>query len=196
MTAIKEFFNEMIHSFFDFTPAGILSLVCLASMIAASLVKGKNMKLILLLVFCGNFSIAVSYLLAGEGINGAASCFIGAAQSVINYFFDSKGKPLPKWLIGIYMAAFVVVNLVVSFSSGFNPLCLLAIVASLTFVMMIDQDNGAKYRFWVICNSVLWCIYDVLSKSPSNFATHVCLLAFTVVGMIIHDRKKKSEVKE
>lgn len=193
---VKDFFSEMALSFFEFTPAGILSLVCLASMIAASLVKGKNMKLILLLVFCGNFSIAVSYLLAGEGINGAASCFIGAAQAVINYFFDSKGKPLPKWLIGIYMAAFVVVNLAVSFSSGFNPLCLLAIVASLTFVMMIDQDNGAKYRFWVICNSVLWCIYDVLSKSPSNFATHVCLLVFTVVGMIIHDRKKKKEVNE
>ncbi len=196
MTAVKEFLNEMIHSFFDFTPAGIMSLVCLISMITASLVKGKSMKIILMLVFCGNFSIAVSYLLAGEGINGAASCFIGAAQSVINYFFDSKGKPLPKWLIGIYMAAFVVVNLVVSFSTGFNPLCLLAIVASLTFVMMIDQDNGAKYRFWVICNSVLWCIYDILSKSPSNFATHVCLLTFTLVGMIIHDRKKKSEVKE
>lgn len=196
MNAVKDFLSEMFRSFFNFTPAGILSLVCLICMITASLVKGKNMKLILLLVFCGNFSIAVSYLLAGEGINGAASCFIGAAQSVINYFFDSKGKPLPKWLIGIYMAAFVVVNLAVSFSSGFNPLCLLAIVASLTFVMMIDQDNGAKYRFWVICNSVLWCVYDVLSKSPSNFATHVCLLAFTVVGMIIHDRKTKSEVKE
>ncbi len=196
MDAVKNFLLEMIHSFSDFTPAGILSLVCLISMIAASLVKGKNMKIILMLVFCGNLSIAISYLVKGDGINGAASCFIGAAQSVINYFFDSKGKPLPKWLIGIYMAAFVVVNLVVSFSTGFTPLCLLAIVASLTFVMMIDQDNGAKYRFWVICNSVLWCIYDILSKSPSNFATHVCLLAFTVIGMIIHDRKKKSEVKE
>ena len=43
--------------------------------------------------------------------------------SIINYFFESKGKPLPKWLIGIYMAAFVGVNLVVGMSGGFNPLC-------------------------------------------------------------------------
>lgn len=188
--------KEILSQVFDFSLAGILNLVCLACMITASLVKGKSMKLILLLVFCGNLSIAIGYLVGGQGLNGAASCFIGAAQSVINYFFDSKGKPLPKWLIGIYMAAFVLVNLAVGMSGGFDPLCLLAIVASLTFVMMIDQDNGAKYRFWVICNSVLWCLYDILSKSIPSLVTHVSLLIFTVIGMIIHDVKKKKEVSE
>ncbi len=188
--------KEILAEVFSFTPAGILSMVCLASMIAASLLKGKSMKLILFLVFCGNLSIAVSYLLKGYGINGAASCFIGAAQAVINYFFESKGKPLPKWLVGVYVAAFVVVNLVVGMSGGFDPLCILAIVACLTFVMMIDQDNGAKYRFWVICNSVLWCAYDILTKAWPNMVTHICLLTFTVVGMIIHDRKSNKEVNQ
>ena len=34
-------------------------------------------------------------------------------------------------------------------------------------------------------------IYDLLSKSYGAFVSHIILLVFTVVGMIIHDRKKE-----
>ena len=163
----------------------------MASMITASLIKGEKMKKTLFFVFCANALIATSYLVGGSGLNGAASCYIGAIQSIINYFFDSKNKPLPKWLIVIYCMAFIVCNLIVG---GFNPLGILAIVASLTFVMCIGQSSGAKYRFWTLFNITLWGVYDILSESYSALITHIVLLVFTIVGMIVHDRKKK--VKE
>ena len=81
--------KEILAQVFRFDLPGILSLLCLLLCIIASLVKGKNMKLILFLVFGSNLSIALSYLIGGQGINGAASCFIGAAQAIINFFFDS-----------------------------------------------------------------------------------------------------------
>ena len=168
----------------------VLSTLGLVSMITASLIKGKKMKTILFFVFFGNLLVALSYLVGGSGINGAASCFIGAAQTIINYFFESKNKPLPKWLVAIYALAFVAVNLIVA---GFNALCVLAIVASLSFVMCIGQKSGAKYRFWIIVNSLLWCAYDIFSKSFSALPTHIILLMFTVAGMIIHDRKEKKQ---
>ena len=168
----------------------ILSLLGLASMITASLIKGEKMKKILFFVFCANALIATSYLVDGSGLNGAASCYIGAIQSIINYFFDSKNKPLPKWLVVIYCVAFIVCNLAVG---GFNPLGILAIVASLTFVMCIGQSSGAKYRFWTLFNITLWGVYDILSESYSALITHVVLLVFTIVGMIVHDRKKKNK---
>lgn len=168
----------------------ILSLSGLASMIIASLIKGEKMKKILFFVFCGNVLVATSYLVGGSGFNGAASCYIGGIQAIINYFFDSKNKPLPKWLIALYCLAFIVCNLLVG---GVQPLVILAIVASLTFVMCIGQSSGAKYRFWTIINIGLWCLYDILSESYSALITHVVLLVFTIVGMIAHDRKKKVE---
>lgn len=172
----------------------VFSTLGLVSMIIASLVKGKSMKVILALVFCGNFFFAVSYLLGGQGINGAASCFVGAAQSIINYFFDSKNKPLPKWLVAVYALSFIAVNLIVG---GFSGLGILAIIASLSFILCIGQKNGAKYRFWTIVNILLWCFYDLISKSYGALTSHVPLLLFTVAGMIIHDRKgKKEEVAE
>lgn len=171
--------------------AYVLSFLGLASMIAASLIKGKRMKLILFFVFCGNALVATSYLVGGSGINGAAACYLGAVQTLINYFFDSKGKALPKWLIAIYAVSIIVLNIWVA--RGISALGILVIVASLTFILCIGQKNGAKYRFWTIVNMLLWCTYDILSRSYSVLASHIPQLLFTVAGMIIHDRKKSQK---
>ena len=173
------------------TLAFILSILGLVSMISASLVKGEKMKLILFFVFCGNALVATSYLLDGAGINGAASCYLGAVMSIINYFFDSKNVPVPKWLIGIYAIAIAGLNIWVA--GGITPLGILVIVASLTFILCIGQTNGAKYRFWTIVNMVLWCSYDIIAPVYPSLVTHVSLLIFTVAGMIIHDRKNKTD---
>ncbi len=167
----------------------VLSLLGLASMICASLVKGERMKTILFLVFCGNVLVATSYLLGGSGINGAAACYLGGLQTLINYFFDSKNKPLPRWVIASYAVAIIVLNIWVA--GGVSALGVLVIVASLTFILCIGQKNGAKYRFWTLVNMSLWCIYDILSQSYSVLITHIVQLGFALVGMLIHDRKKE-----
>ena len=172
--------------------AYVLSITGLICMISASLIKGEKMKQILFLVFCGNFLVATSYLVDGAGINGAAACYLGSLQTIINYFFDSKNKPLPTWLICVYALAIVAVNLWVA--GGVSALGVLVIVASLTFIMCIGQKTGARYRFWTIVNMILWCLYDILSPAyPVLFMSHIPLLVFTVAGMIIHDRKKSVE---
>ena len=167
-----------------------LSILGLISMIVSSLLKGKNMKKILLFVFLGNFLVATSYLIDGQGA-GAVSCFIGAAQAIINSFYDAKGKPLPTWLIVTYAAAFIVANLLV-FAV---PVDVIAIIASLTFIMCVGQKTGAKYRIWTVINMVLWCTYDLLRAAHGPLTTHVILLVFTVVGMLLHDRKKNEEAR-
>lgn len=165
----------------------IVSLLGLSFMILASLIKGERMKTILFLVFCSNLLVGTSYLLKGSGINGAAALYLGAAQTLINYFFQSKGKSIPKWLIMCYAVAIVVINIWVA--NGVTALGLLVIVASLTFIFCIGQTSGAGYRFWTIINLLLWCVYDVFAKAYSALLTHVILLLFTVLGMIIYDRK-------
>ena len=74
-------------------------------------------------------------------------------------------------------------------ASGVTPLGVLVIVASLTFILCIGQKNGPKYRFWTLINMALWCTYDILSGSYSVLVTHGIQLSFTIIGMIIHDRK-------
>ena len=185
------------------TLAFIFSTLGLIAMLTSSLLKGKNMKKILILVFLGNAFVAVSYLLGGSGLNGAASCILGALFSIVNYFFDAKEKPVPKWLAAIYGLSFVAVNIIVSFNSIVTfgdtvsvdykalVLCVLAIFGTLAFVMCIGQKNGAKYRFWTVMNMIMWCIYDLISGNIQVLITHIIQLSVAVVGMIIHDRKNK-----
>ena len=170
------------------TLAFILSTIGTICICIPPLLKGKNMKLILLLVFSANVTVATSYLLTGA-YNGAASCFVGGAQAIINYFFDRKNKKLPVWLITIYALAFIGVNLMV-FNHVFD---LIAMLASLTFVMCVGQKNGRKYRIWTFINTALWMTYDVLKASYGPLLTHGILLCTVIFGIIVHDIKKKEE---
>lgn len=163
----------------------------MVSMITATLLKGESMKKILFLVFCGNVLVATSYLVGGSGINGAASCYVGSIQAIINYFFDSRCKARPKWLIAMYAISFIGVNLAVG---GIKPLTFLAITACMVFILSIGQKNGARYRRCTILNNFIWCVYAVLSGSYGALATHIPIIIFSVTGMIIHDRKK-SDIK-
>ena len=190
------------------TLALIFSTLGLIAMLTSSLLKGKNMKKILILVFLGNAFVAVSYLLGGSGLNGAASCILGALFSIVNYFFDAKEKPVPKWLAAIYGLSFVAVNIIVSFNSIVTfgdtvsvdykalVLCVLAIFGTLAFVLCIGQKNGAKYRFWTVMNMIMWCIYDLISGNIQVLITHIIQLSVAVVGMIIHDRKNSAKTSE
>ena len=173
------------------TLAFILSMIGTVCVCIPPLLKGKNMTLILLLVFLSNASVGVSYILTGA-LNGGVSCLIGAAQAIINYFFDRKGKPLPTWLIAMYAVAFTVANLLV-FTSVAD---ILAIVACLIFIGCICQKSGKKYRLWVLTNTALWIAYDAINASYGPLVTHGVLLAITVFGMIMHDFKHKKAKAE
>ena len=163
----------------------VLGTVCIC---IPPLLKGKKMKLILLLVCLTNGLIGVSYALTGAW-NGTASCAVGAISAIVNYFFERQGKPLPKWLIAVYAVAFAVVNLLV-FASAKDVLALLAAFA---FVLAISQSNGKRYRVWALTNAGLWVAYDIAALSFGPLTTHLIQTAIIVAGMIIHDRKKSAE---
>lgn len=168
--------------------AYIFSILGQILIISASLIKGNRMKLILLLVFGANFSYATSYIFNGTGINGAASCYLGGILAIVNYFFDVRDRKPPRWLLVIYAALFVAVN--VYFGTDVLP-TVLAIVATLCFVMSIAQSSGKKYRFWTIANLVFWIVFDIISGTYSTLLAHSIQMAGTILGVILHDRKEK-----
>lgn len=150
------------------------------------LLKGTNMKAILLLLFLSNILIAASYFLTGA-FNGAASCCVGAVQTIINYFFERKNRPVPKWLVAIYAVAFIAVNLLV-FAHVTD---MIALLATMAFIIAICQKNGKRYRPWTLGNAGLWILYDVVTLSFGPLSTHAIQFSTIVVGMIMHDRKKE-----
>lgn len=166
------------------------SFLGLLAFIIAALLKGDKIKQNLFFVFTGSILVGTSYLLTPLGINGAVSSYIGAAQAIINYIFNSKNRTLPIWLILIYVFLFVCINLAVINS----PIGILALFASLCFIGSISAKNGKSYRIWQIINNSLWIFYDFLSHSYGPLATHSVLLLFTLIGVWINDLKIKQNI--
>jgi len=165
----------------------ILSFLGLVAFVAAAVIKGEGIKKNLFFVFSGSMFVGVSYLFTSAGINGSVSSFIGGLQAIINYFFNSNNKKIPKWLVLVYVLMFLALNLAVINS----PTGLLALFASLCFVGSISAKNGKGYRLWQIVNSSLWISYDILSCSYGPLVTPSVLFGFTVVGLLINDYKVK-----
>jgi hypothetical protein len=167
--------------------AFVLSMLGTVCICITPLLKGSNMKLILLLVFLTNALIAASYCLTGA-YNGAASCCVGAVQSIINYFFERKNKPLPGWLIAIYAVSFVAVNLLV-FAHATD---MIALLATMAFIAAICQKSGRGYRLWTLVNAALWILYDLITASFGPLSTHAIEASTILLGMFMHDRKQKT----
>lgn len=166
------------------TLAFILSTLGTVCICIPPLIKGKNMKLILLLVFFANAFVALSYFFT-NAFNGAATCCLGAIQTVVNYFFEKKEKNIPKWLIVVYALSFAAVNIVVfSHVTDIVPL-----LAAFIFVIGISVKSGKKYRLWSLINTLLWILYDCLTLSFGPLITHAIQLFTIIFGMFVHDRK-------
>jgi len=173
--------------------AFVLSIASLLSLLIGSVMDGKRMRLILFLIFLGNILLATSYLIDGSGINAAASCFLGAGQAIVNYFFQSKGKAIPKWLLALYMLSFIVLN--VWLSKGITLPCVLVLIGSFTFIMCIAQSSGLKYRLWSMSNALVYLVYDIVVESYGAVVTHVVLFLFAVIGLLFTDLKIQNRRK-
>ena len=173
----------------------VLSILAIVFSVLASFTKGKkNMVKILVFMSLCNFSAAMSYVVLGKGINGSASCFLGMAVCLINYFFNAK-KPIPLWLSIIYAAAFAALNVAVFDISTTRTVLagICAIAACMIFVMSVIQNDGAMFRIWTLINNTLWCTYDIIVQTWQPLIIHSTLLVFYIAGIIVNDRKTKKE---
>ena len=172
----------------------VLQTISTLILMTALLSKGANMNLIQILLLLGNVVAGFGYIAAGStGINAALSCFISGIPSLINYYLQRKNKPIPIWLIIIYAVGFVTMNVL---ASGFTVPCIFAIAAAMCFVMSVVQSTGKMFRFWCLFNTVAWMTYDIVAETYSGLIIHVTMFVFTVVGMILHDRKIKEKTAE
>lgn len=166
----------------------LLSFISLGFLIFASLVKGKRMGLILAFVCIGNVLQGIGYIFAGDAEGGVIACFYGALIAFVNSFFDKKERSVPLWLLAVYAVVFVAINLLTSGVGDYSAFIVIA--AFLAYVLGTASKSGKMYRIWSISNSTLWCVYDIVTASYGVLPTHIILLSVSLIGMIIHDRKK------
>lgn len=146
----------------------------------------KKMKTVLLFNLLGNALVGINYLLS-ESYSGAIICGVAILGLCINYLFTSREKKIPKWVIGIHAVLFLAANLI-TFAHIYD---ILALIASLLFVLSIAQESTKYYRLLYISNSLVWIAYDFFAKSYGNLATHSVLFVAILISIILRDIRTK-----
>ncbi len=146
----------------------------------------KKMKMVLIISSLVNALVGISYLLT-DSYSGAMICAAAIVCLSINYFITSRDKAIPLWAIVLESMIFLAAN-VVTFRHLYD---VLAVIASLLFVLSIAQKTTKYYRLVYIANTLIWIPYDILAKSKGNLFTHVILAIAIIASIIVRDVKKQ-----
>ena len=146
----------------------------------------KNMKNVLKFELAGNMLVGISYILV-SGKSGALVCLTACVQVLINYYFSSRDKKIPLWVIITHAVVFLIVNLL-TFSAWYDVFTL---IAAMLFVLGVAQSSAKYYRLIYGTNSMVWITYDILAKAHGNLVTHIVFFVVTGLAIIIRDMKNK-----
>lgn len=146
----------------------------------------KTKKNIMIMLLCLNLASALNFLFLNS-ISGSLVCFFAVFETILNYLFDSKNKKVPIYVIAFY----VVVNLVLGFSTYNSLLDLIPIVCALIYCATICTKKESIIRKEMFINQTLWLIYDIVVKAYMFSISNILTLISIVISMIRYDYKKK-----
>ena len=145
----------------------------------------KKMRTVLIFKFLVNGLVGINYLIS-QSLSGALICAAAILCLGVNYFFTSKDKEIPRWVVVFHSVVFLAVNLL-TFAHWYD---VLALIASMFFVLCIVQKSTKFYRLIYIGNALIWIPYDMLAKSYGNLFTHVVLAIAILISIFVRDGKK------
>lgn len=157
-------------------------IACILSVIS---MLSKSITGALIFQMLANVTIAINFGFT-NGFSGAIVCIIGSVQTLTMFIIRSKGKEPERWLLVLFLAAYIIAS-VVTFSYWFD---ILSAVAAITFAVAVMQKKPANYRIIMLINSCLWLVFDFCAESYGAIITHTVILISIIAGMIKNDIKK------
>ena len=146
----------------------------------------KTKKNIMLMLLGLNTASALNFLFLNS-ISGSLVCFFGVLETIINYLFDSKNKKIPVYIIIFY----IVVNLILGFSSYKTILDLVPIICALLYVGTVCTKKESNIRKLMFANQSFWLVYDIIVKAYMFSISNILTLISTIISMYRFDFKKK-----
>jgi hypothetical protein len=142
----------------------------------------KKMKAVLIMQIIVNLLVSANFFLLGGG-SGALVSLLGVACSLVIYFYESKNRKIPVWIIvGFIIAYFAcaVYNIIVT--KDFMEI--VPALGATFFVISLAQKEARNFRKWSALNPVCWMPYDLYMASYVMSLVHLGIFVSAVVGMI------------
>ncbi len=156
----------------------------------------KKQHHIIISQFFSNALVALSYIVLDlSKITGGITCLVGAAQTLINFYYLKQDKTPPKGITLAFLAAYIgasVLSLSLAQSVAI-PYDLLPLLGSFAFLIGVSTKNSTATRYWFLANILIWIVYDFAATpvAVANLVTHTCILISVVAGIVRYDILKK-----
>ena len=158
----------------------------LVAIISLSYVQFKDKRFILAGQFLNNVLCGVSWALLG-GLAGAWICLLASVQ-ILTVYFVGKAQEGRKLMVTAIFAAAYITGTCIAFKGWPD---LVVCTCAMLFSLSIIQRNASRMRSVMICNMILWLIYDLPLGAFANMITHGLTLVSLVTAKIRLDRNHK-----
>ena len=159
---------------------GVLGVI--ASVCSMQFKKRRQIFIALLLL---NLFSALNFVFLGT-FSSAYVCFFTVAEMLINHLFERKNKPVPKWVVGIY----IIVNILLGAIAFTGPLDVIPIVCALIFCATLLTKNEQNIRKLMLLNQALWLVYDLTVGAYFFAVSNVLTIISTAIALYRFSKKK------
>lgn len=145
----------------------------------------KDKKNIIFMLLLANLFAVFNFVFL-NGYSGAIICGFAIIQTIINNFYEKKGKKLPFLLLMI----FIIISIILGIFTFKGIIDILPIVCSILYSLIIVQSKERIIRILSLINIVLWLIYDLFFMAYVAAISDILVVASTLIGMYRFDFKK------
>lgn len=145
----------------------------------------KDKKNIIFMLLLANLFAVFNFIFL-KGYSGAIICGFAIIQTLINNFYEKKGKKLPFPLLII----FIIISIVLGSLTFKNIIDILPIICSVLYSLIIVQSKEKIIRILSLINIILWLIYDFYFLAYVAAISDILVVVSTLIGMYRFDFKK------
>ena len=161
--------------------------------IAASIcsMQFKKRKTILIALLCLNLFAALNMVFLGS-LSATYITFFAIAEMIINYLFERKKKPVPVWLVVVY----ILVNIALGTLTFTNILDILPIVAAIIFCFTILTKKEQNIRKLMFLNQLIWLFFDYSVGAYVLMGGNILTLISTAIAYYRFSKTPKPKNKK
>lgn len=149
----------------------------------------KKRRSILAALFCLNLFAALSMIFLGS-LSATYISFLAVIEILINHFFESRKKPVPGFVVGLYALATIAIGI----ATYAAPTDLIAIACAFIFCITILAKKEQDIRKLTLVNQSLWLIFNVFVGAYALVCSNTLTIISTALALLRY-RKTHTHAK-
>ena len=149
-------------------------------------IQRQDKKKILFNQIIANSFYAVQYAFL-HLFSAASMNMVSVVRSIVFYFYEKKGKSIPKWMLAVFVAVLALLG----YLTYTNLLGLLPIVITVAYAYSMWQKNLVVVRWIYIIAACGWIVYNIVGRAYVSMVGNVFEIISGAVALYRYRAEKE-----